>query len=331
MQSSSRHRRHVEDGNQGTNSRQIRYAHNRGMVAQKSNSFCGSLAFAAFLAVFFILETIGIDPEGITFPTPSPISKSPSPNLKEAETMAPLKNSLIKKSDGRKFGGPMIRILIKPYDESEKSEDISNNEQRDEQVEEVWVQRDLLRSSSKFFHSATKEEWNTSRDEKHSDYKLTLGINSKITRVAISLSACISLTSIAVHYLYVSTVPAPDDTCADYRREISESPAREIFIFLAKLYVNGEELIDLRFKNAIMETIAATANRILYGTTQGSSARRMMAEMYARIAHATWTQNFEKLLKDVIVDILSLTVKVRKAHNDRRPWFKYEDFMEKEE
>jgi hypothetical protein len=177
--------------------------------------------------------------------------------------------------------------------------------------EEVLVQLNLLRSSSEFFQSATKPEWNRLRDQPNT----------------INVEAEPGVFKAYLHWLYTSTIasPSPDPDSTDVW-----------YPFLAKLYVLGEELIDIRFKNCILDTFVTVAREarwyptghpiaIIYaGTPMNSPARRLMIDFFAYEAHSnddSWTKQLQDCPKEFVLDALVAIIKLRKGPTGApRPW-----------
>ena len=91
-----------------------------------------------------------------------------------------------------------------------------------------------------------------------------------------------------IHWLNTGTIPRHGD----------HVPDKEDFVFLAKIYVTGEELIDVEFENTVIDTIIAIAilashcpigeavATIYEGTVAGSKARKIMVDFCARNANS---------------------------------------------
>ncbi|KAF2444403.1 hypothetical protein P171DRAFT_444593 [Karstenula rhodostoma CBS 690.94] len=201
----------------------------------------------------------------------------------------------ISQAKAKDFGGPMIRVIFAP-----KGDDpISVGQVGKAQGEELWVPLNLLRSSSQFLKAATKPEWDDLCEVKRT----------------ITLSSDPMLFKAYVHWLYMGTIPRPDDNAPDHKD----------YPFLAKLYVLGEELLDAIFKNRTIDAIIAVyiksklwpigeTIRIIYeGTPEGSPARRLMADGFARIAydHPSWMKEFKNCSHDFLVDVSRAMVSVR--------------------
>ena len=194
------------------------------------------------------------------------------------------------------FSGPLVRVIISFGDEQN----------------EVSVPLNLLRASSRYFQKATKPEWNELRGQQD----------------MISIEAEPQVFKAYVHWLHLSTLPCPsagknyEDCNKDY-------------IFLAKLYVMGEELMDTKFQNDILDTIIATSNKSCYlpigqpvaiiyaGTPAKSPARRLMVDFCVYSAHDdnSWTKHFPNCPKEFLVEVLGAIVKLRDTPPaGTRPW-----------
>jgi len=128
---------------------------------------------------------------------------------------------------------------------------------------------------------------------------------------------------IYVHWLYFRTLPI-------------DGKGKAAHPILAKVYVLGEELMDSKFKNDVLDTIIATATEarsfpvgkavaIIYqGTTSSSPARRLIVDFYTGLANnKTWTDGLKDCPKDFLVDAMKALV-TRRARDEKRPWV--EDF-----
>ncbi|KAF1970370.1 hypothetical protein BU23DRAFT_433258, partial [Bimuria novae-zelandiae CBS 107.79] len=161
----------------------------------------------------------------------------------------------------------------------------------------------LLCSSSKFFQAATKDEWDALRP---GDQKQTVTVEFEP-----------DLFKSYVHWLYSGTIPRPDN----------DEPSFDYYEYLARLYVMGEEIMDISFKNVLLENFAAMTLRgsnngthrypgrtticIIYqGTIKESPLRRMVVGMYSALARENW--HFQGLPEEAMVDIL-------RAMAQRRP------------
>ncbi|KAF1973566.1 hypothetical protein BU23DRAFT_132900 [Bimuria novae-zelandiae CBS 107.79] len=226
-------------------------------------------------------------------------------SVKEAASMAPTKDHRILKSKSKEFGGPTIKVIVNYEDEqdgqTEKTDSFTQLEQHAKaEPRQFYVPRDLLRASSKFFQAATKCEWDASRDDKHT----------------ISIVSDGDAFNSYVHWLYLGTIPrvAEDDVPLGF-----DTP------FLATLYVLGEQLKDAVFKNAVLETIvhmaltnlvipSGEAVRVIYrGTSEGSPARRLIADFCSYMATDWWCEDIDEYLEEALRDALKATVLLRHA------------------
>ncbi|KAF2444402.1 hypothetical protein P171DRAFT_389114 [Karstenula rhodostoma CBS 690.94] len=192
----------------------------------------------------------------------------------------------------------------------------SNKAQHDANQVEIRIPRAVLCSSSKFFQSATKDEWALLRDKKQT---ITVAFES-------------GLFQAYVHWLYFGTIPRLTNSS-------STTPPKDS-PYLAKLYVLGEEIMDFRFKNAIMDNFIAVysgrkifpsveAVAIIYGATVGGSPmRRMLAEIYAYRARGS--KDWKCLPKEALLDIVELMAEVRLCVKGNKPWLNVGDYHEKE-
>lgn len=173
-------------------------------------------------------------------------------------------------------------------------------------MEEFWIQRDILRQSSKFFQSATKDEWDSLRDEKHT--------------VTVSFDDSDAFKSY-LHWLHQGEIPCP---C---KEDLSEGDDHQ---FLAKLFVIGEELMDVPFKNAILDIIAYLAasycpgheaiSTIYQGTSPEAPIRKLLADLCAYVAHDndnSWVTAYKEYPQEALVDALAAMTRVRRSPGHR--------------
>jgi hypothetical protein len=128
-----------------------------------------------------------------------------------------------------------------------------------------------LSKSSQFFQRATKPEWDELRDQPG-----TINVEGK--------------PDVFQHYLnwlYSGSIPCQSDDLG----------LVGTYLLLAKLYVLGEELVDIKFKNCILDTFIATTSShreypiancittIYDGTPANSPARRLMVDFVVYAAH----------------------------------------------
>jgi hypothetical protein len=179
------------------------------------------------------------------------------------------------------------------------------------------VPRNLLCNSSKFFQTATKPQWEEFRGESR-----TIHVESEP-----------AVFRAYVQWLHLGTIP--------YSSSVSD--VRD-YPFLAKLYVLGEELMDIKFKNDILDTIIVESTtgasfpigqstQIIYdGTPVGSPARRFLVDSCANHAHVhdTWNDGFNHCPKEFLVDVMKAMVRLRPAPA-LRPWLASCDYYHESE
>lgn len=172
-----------------------------------------------------------------------------------------------------------------------------------------YVYRNLLRKSSGFFQAATKPKWDAMRDDKH-----TVTVNFIEPEVFQSY----------VHWLYTHTIPCP---CAD---KTGNQDAQD---HLAQSYIAGEQLMDSKFKRAVMETYVSigevdyfypsgNAVRIIYeGTQPKSPARRFIADIgaYESLRNCdkdSWKEALHQYPQEALMDVIKV-IMVKAKSNDK--------------
>lgn len=119
---------------------------------------------------------------------------------------------------------------------------------------------------------------------------------------------------------------------------------RRLYVSLAEAYAFGEEIMDVKFKNAILDSMMATAmkwntfpgldavNLIYEGTTSKSPARHLLVDIHAQKAHAgkEWNVQYGGCPKEFLVDLVSAMAGQRPA-SGKEPWkYAWESYHEKE-
>jgi len=142
----------------------------------------------------------------------------------------------------------------------------------------------------------------------------------------IDMSHCHKeVLSAYIHWLYFKNIPL----------DKIEGPLGVDFTLLAQAFVLGEELMDVKFKNTIVDTFLslelkhsalpnATSLNIIYdGTPPSSPMRCLMLDFYAYgiSDDVSWNVVLEACSKDVLVDIITTMSKFRaRAATEARPW-----------
>ncbi|KAF2121757.1 hypothetical protein BDV96DRAFT_639844 [Lophiotrema nucula] len=115
-----------------------------------------------------------------------------------------------------------------------------------------------------------------------------------------------------------------------YSKELSVDTEPECRSCLANCYVLGESLLDVDFKNAVIDAMIdhqdypafsyKVVNIVYGGTPKNSPARRLLVSMWANRAHAVgWKDDFEHCPKDFLISLLQAMVTVRPYINEE-PW-----------
>lgn len=154
-----------------------------------------------------------------------------------------------------------------------------------EEKSTIYVHENLLRSHSPFFEAALSKTW---REGKDGRIKLP---NDEP-----------ALLEVYIQFLYCGQVSvSPVRTAAALRYKEHESE----YFTLAELYTLGERLMDIKFKNEVINDmffrvyplpssiepqrpVASAVDMIYRGTTAGSPARRLMVDIYFWKGKAEW-------------------------------------------
>ncbi|KAB2103192.1 hypothetical protein AG0111_0g8462 [Alternaria gaisen] len=147
----------------------------------------------------------------------------------------------------------------------------------------------------------------------------------------------VDVVSDYIKWLYYDTIPDKQYEAVANTREERAEEAEKVFVALAESYVFGEKIVDVRYKNAVLQTIIKAQNafdwsmgpasvKIVYeGTPPKSPLRRLIAERVAYSAYddssagAGWMQFFDTYPKEALVDALKITVKVRERDSKSEP------------
>ncbi|KAF2000470.1 hypothetical protein P154DRAFT_534802 [Amniculicola lignicola CBS 123094] len=177
----------------------------------------------------------------------------------------------------------------------------------------IHVHKSVLGSSSRFLQKVTSEEWSELREDANTIHLLDSDAES---------------FKMYSHWLYTRTI-----TLANR--------ARETYKQLAQAYVLGELLLDLWFKNFVLDTIVASTAEgrfksmtrafpraeptiIIYnGTTSSSPARRLLTDFFVYCVTNTSTRlgNLITLPKEFLADALEKMSTMREVPNvSGRPW-----------
>ncbi|KAF2121787.1 hypothetical protein BDV96DRAFT_639873 [Lophiotrema nucula] len=188
------------------------------------------------------------------------------------------------------------------------------------------VHEAVLCASSQFFKNACKEEWASLRPDRNS---LSLSHDDPAD------------FEVYVYWLYYGKLPTSRNA----------KPSEEENAKLFRSYVLGEQLLDVRFKNAVMTALIATCchkpNRervyftpkdvstIWSGTPPGSPIRKLILDAVAWVAHngleRGWMGTIKACSKEVLVEFMEAVLNLRKGPTGERPWENEQSlYMEKE-
>jgi hypothetical protein len=147
----------------------------------------------------------------------------------------------------------------------------------------------------------------------------------------------VDVVSDYIKWLYYDTIPDKQYEAVANTHEERAEEAEKVFVVLAEAYVFGEKIVDMKYKNAVLQTMFTAQKafrwnmgpesvKIVYeGTPPQSPLRRLIAENVAYIAHddskesVGWMQFFKKYPEDAKADMLQSMVKVRPSRSDSSP------------
>lgn len=197
----------------------------------------------------------------------------------------------------------------------------------------LHVHEGVLCKSSAFFKRSLKPEWAEKRED---PYTIDLSDDH------------VDDVQNYINWLYSEKVSGTlADIPSNANNTIRHEIAHNAFIPLAKAYVLGEKFLDTKYKNSVMNRIIevrcqsgwspgpACAEIIYEGTSPGSPARRLLADLLAYGAHddsdetVGWMKFIEDLPREALVDAMKALVKLRRA-SARFDWTD-ESYLEKDE
>jgi hypothetical protein len=156
----------------------------------------------------------------------------------------------------------------------------------------------------------------------------------------------VDVVSDYIKWLYYDTIPNKQYEAVVNTREERAEEAEKVFVALSESYVFGEKIIDVRYKNAVLQTISTVQKsfdwsmgpesvKIVYeGTHPKSPLRRLIADRVAYSAYddssvgTGWMQLFDTYPREALVDALKITVKVRARDLWSKP--NVESYLEEE-
>ncbi|KAH7392184.1 hypothetical protein DE146DRAFT_790732 [Phaeosphaeria sp. MPI-PUGE-AT-0046c] len=172
----------------------------------------------------------------------------------------------------------------------------------------------VLCKSSRFFQRATKPEWTTSREQPDiidlPDYS-------------------VETISNYIRWLYCDHVPIKVYNEVKAKRTKRAEEAEKAFVMLAEAYVFGEQILDVKYKNAVVQAVIATIERshwnlgpksvnIIYEATPSTSPlRRLFADSVASRAYDDsdggigWIDYIDGYPREALVDAMKATIKAR--------------------
>ncbi|KAF2630061.1 hypothetical protein BU25DRAFT_419701 [Macroventuria anomochaeta] len=189
----------------------------------------------------------------------------------------------------------------------------------------------VIRKSSRFFDNALKHKWAANKTEPRT---IDLSEDSP------------DIFNIYLHWLYFQQMPI-----ARARASGNKQAKGDEYIDIAKCYVLGEKLMDNAFKNAILTALVdayvdqpaeprlcpgrLTLQVIYAGTMEGSPARRLLVDIWVRLAKETWIQHLTEDLPHAFVLEFSRALLLSKCSgkdkDDEYSWKEFvKDYMEEE-
>jgi hypothetical protein len=144
----------------------------------------------------------------------------------------------------------------------------------------------VIRKSSTFFDNAMKRDWATSRPE---------------PRLIDLTDQDPEIFKIYLHWLYFKTFPT-----VLTENSATNTTSNTEFVTLGKCYVMGEMLMDIGFKNAVLDALLDSITNqpyyearfpgqhaigIIYdGTLEGAPARRLLVDLWVTEATENWAE-----------------------------------------
>jgi hypothetical protein len=189
----------------------------------------------------------------------------------------------------------------------------------------------MLCKSSLFFQRAVKPEWH--------------GTEGALNSIPLA-DDVVGTVSDYIRWLYHGKIPINLHITGGDTREEKAEEMEKIHVLLAEAYVFGEKIMDVKYKNAVVEAMFA-AKKVLdwsmgpesvsiayEGTPSESPLRRLIAENIAHKAHDDsekgigWMQFFESYPREALVEALKTMVKVRTSRCGSCPGM--ESYLEEE-
>lgn len=163
----------------------------------------------------------------------------------------------------------------------------------------IYVHEHVPRATSQFFKNATKSVWENIRDGPS-----TIDLSDDDFEVVHAY----------INWLYTGNVPIQEGLLPG-----------DILTFLVHMYVFGEKIMDVKFKNEIIDHIIAAQkqtnispgwkqlNEIYTGTVDGSAARRLLVDFVVNLAHDSdeWKAAIINFSEAVMADVLVAMVEAR--------------------
>lgn len=187
-------------------------------------------------------------------------------------------------------------------------------------TETLNIHHGVLCKSSSFFRKAMKPEW--------------IKLEEQVAIIDLPDDS-VQTVSDYIRWLYSDNMGIKLYHAGGDTRERVAEEAEKVFVMLAKAYVFGEKIIDVKYKNAVAETMLAAIESskwnlgpnsvdIIYkGTPSTSPIRRLIADKVAYQAHddsrggVGWMDFFDAYPREALVDAIKATVRVRsKPQND---------------
>ncbi|CAI6338471.1 unnamed protein product [Periconia digitata] len=197
----------------------------------------------------------------------------------------------------------------------------------EEEQRSFKIHEDVICDRSSFFRSSMKPEWASMRSD------------PRTVELPEDSPNAFALYRTWLYSRKLPILPTPptesnieEDTC---RSSLFGNPP-EHYHTLAHAYVLGERLLDIQFKNTVMDTYVLFARgatgsryyptndhvRIIYdGTTEGSPIRKFLVDIWYCRGKVEWIENDGDLPQEFLAAVVREMLRARQTtDNLSRPW-----------